>query len=185
MHNNKKLISGVTFFLFIMLFSCVNVKVNSTTRDANYGDKVWKIFIVAENDEQLNVYYTKLLHQLTIQFQNKGISTVTHLLPIGKKIENDELFSSLLDDFRPCHVLTIKELSVVNKVNEERHVEKDITLDLRLVLPSSPEKQIWRSSINVNTSGMFGFGTIAFGGGAKNTADKIIEVLHKDKVVNY
>lgn len=180
----RKLALGLMFAGLLAAMACVNVRVKSTTRDANYGDKVWRVFIVAESDEQLSVYYTKLLHQLNIQLQAKGISSVTHLLPVGQKIENNELFASLLDDFRPCHVLAIREQSVVNRIDESRHVEKDVSLDIRLILPSSPEKQVWRSSILVSTSGMFGFGTVAFGGGAKNTAERIIEVMKADRVIN-
>lgn len=173
----KKFIYFLLLSATLGLGSCASVGVNSSSRSADAQETISKVFIVSNSKGRAELYYTRLVHQLGIMLQAKGIQTEVFIITPN----NQAVFDELLAAYVPCHTLSISESG-----NEFKHDELTITEKTKLdvVLQKAGDNKIlWRSEIGVSSGGAWGLGSIETGVGGKLTAQKIITTMEAEGIV--
>lgn len=171
------------FFCAIGFNSCVSVAVSNANKMTEAGAKVEKVFIVADTEGKFFGFYGHVIKNLSDDLKERGLKTDSIMLKKTGNYDEKIFYDAKLKALSPCHILTVKEISSKETI-DENHIDEDATIEVTLKL-SGQDKVLWRSEIKVASGGVLGVGSMNTGTGGKLTAQKITWQLEQDKLIPF
>ena len=170
--------------LSLFLTGCVSTELLSVSKSEQVKtEKITDLMLVIVNQSRYNNYFNMLTRRLQNQLKEKGVNTESYMLPANARLDSDEKLKSMLAS-NPKQQVLLVNLNAKNIQNDGAgHIGNDIILELEL-RPKMDQPSIWRSSIEVNSGGIMGLGTINYGSGSGATTKRILSVLAAEGLIN-